>query len=77
MRDLLSKDEVIAAFTLLGQRAARETITVEVFVVGGFAIIFGHKIAKARRTNARCRRCVYSAERGVIVEGPGHDWTDR
>ena len=37
MTELISKDEIIAALTLLGQRAAREGLAVELFVVGGTA----------------------------------------
>jgi|GEM_PF-4491490 len=49
MNDLLSKDEIIVAFKLLGQHAAREGMTVELFVVGGVAIIFGHPMAEEMR----------------------------
>lgn len=49
MKTLLSKDEVLAAFKLLGQRARREGLSVELFVVGGVAVIFGHPLAEEMR----------------------------
>ena len=49
MKELLSKTEVVAAFTLLGERAHREGIHIELFIVGGVAVIFGHPVAEALR----------------------------
>ena len=49
MKDLLSKDEILAAFGRLGERAQREGLTVELFIVGGAAVIFAHKIAEDMR----------------------------
>ncbi|NJM41038.1 MAG: hypothetical protein HC853_09815 [Anaerolineae bacterium] len=49
MKSLLSKDEVITAFALLGQRAQREGLSVELFIIGGVAVIFGHQVAEELR----------------------------
>ena len=49
MKDLLSKEEILTAFERLGEKAQREGLTVELFIVGGAAVIFAHKIAEDMR----------------------------
>jgi hypothetical protein len=49
MSTLLSKDEVLKAFALLGKLAQREGFSVELFVVGGVVVMLGHPYAEALR----------------------------
>ncbi len=49
MKDKITKQEMIRAFKMLGELADREHLFVELFVLGGAAIMFAYPEAEEKR----------------------------